>query len=82
MKISFFLIYRRELQKVKSQQRLDERDRKEKKSNEETEQEQKTISSIAKLFVAWICISLVHAFWTLMSVTQAKNIQEGKIKKT
>ena len=75
----FFSIYQRELQKVKSQQRLDERDRKQKKNNEETEQEQKTISNIAKVFVAWICLSLVHAAWTLMSVTQAKNIQEGKI---
>ena len=29
------------------------------------------------MFVAWICVSLAHASWTLMSVTQAKNIQEG-----
>jgi len=28
------------------------------------------------MFVAWICVSLAHASWTLMSVTQAKNIQE------
>ena len=74
----FYSKFYRELQKVKSKERLSERDRNEKKKNQETEQEQRSIGNMAKFFVGWICLSLVHAIGTLITITHIKSTQEGK----